>query len=168
MKGSCCDRHYWCGCEECSRWHGSRPFFGRVLIAILFLVGGIGALVYSGQMADYIRQFGVTGGARTFVVIGAILEIIGAILIGIGLYTRLGTYLLMLVLACWTLIAHRFWNFDGIGYQVEAIQFFKNLAIFGGLLLLSIYGPGRWSVDACLSKHCRLHRQKEEEVRKNP
>jgi putative oxidoreductase len=46
-----------------------------------------------------------------------------------------------------TLIAHRFWEFEGAARQTQQSQFFKNLAIVGGYLVLLVSGAGRYSID---------------------
>jgi putative oxidoreductase len=31
--------------------------------------------------------------------------------------------------------------------MMQQIQFMKNLALIGGLLMVTAFGPGRWSID---------------------
>jgi putative oxidoreductase len=46
------------------------------------------------------------------------------------------------------IIGHHFWTMSGME-QVEAeINFFKNVSIMAGLLLLYLTGPGRYSLDS--------------------
>ena len=48
-----------------------------------------------------------------------------------------------------TLISHRFWaSPDAATQGADLINFFKNLAIIGGFVLLFAEGGGRYSVDA--------------------
>ena len=39
---------------------------------------------------------------------------------------------------------------DGADRTANAINFYKNISIIGGLLLLYVTGPGRYSLDAML------------------
>ena len=53
---------------------------------------------------------------------------------------------LLLFVAGTSLIGHPFWTMTGDSRDLNQVQFLKNLAIMGGLLLLSITGSGRFSV----------------------
>lgn len=57
-----------------------------------------------------------------------------------------------LLMALFTLAAgvifHQFWAVSAEQVMVQQIMFFKNVAIAGGLLMLTAFGPGAWSVDA--------------------
>jgi len=46
-----------------------------------------------------------------------------------------------------TLIAHRFWEFEGAARQMQQGQFFKNLGIVGGYLALCVSGGGRYALE---------------------
>jgi putative oxidoreductase len=45
-------------------------------------------------------------------------------------------------------ISHRFWEFAEPARRLQESQFFKNLAIIGGFLVLAVTGAGRFSLDA--------------------
>jgi putative oxidoreductase len=49
-------------------------------------------------------------------------------------------------------ISHRFWEYAEAARRAQESQFFKNLAIIGGFLLLYAGGSGRFSVDAWLRR----------------
>jgi hypothetical protein len=50
------------------------------------------------------------------------------------------------------LIGHHFWTMEGAARYANVINFYKNLGIIGGCLLLYVTGPGRYSVDAALGR----------------
>ena len=45
------------------------------------------------------------------------------------------------------LIGHHFWTMVDPERAANMTQYFKNLSIMGGLLLLGITGPGKYSID---------------------
>ena len=112
---------------------------GRVFLALLFLISGLGKLgAYSGTAA-YMASQGVPA-ALLPVVIAT--EVVGAAAIIVGWKTRIAA----LLLAGFTLLSAFIFH-NNFANQVEAIMFMKNLAIAGGFMLLVANGAGPWSVD---------------------
>jgi putative oxidoreductase len=58
--------------------------------------------------------------------------------------------LLFLIVA--TALAHRYWEYPAAQVMAQYNNFLKNLAIFGGVLVLFVTGAGRFSVDRAMSK----------------
>jgi putative oxidoreductase len=117
---------------------------GRVFLAALFLLSGIGKLsAYSGT-ATYMAAVGVPG-ALLPLVIG--LEIGGALAIIVGWQTRIAAVLL----AGFTLLSALIFH-THFADQTQMIMFWKNVAIAGGFLLLVAHGAGPLSLDARSAK----------------
>ena len=114
---------------------------GRIFIAVLFLMAGIGKLGagYAGTQG-YMEAMGVPGILLPLVIA---LEIGGAILVIAGLWTRLAA----LALAGFTVVSAVLFHAD-FSDQMQMIMFMKNFAIAGGFLFLAASGAGAWSVDA--------------------
>jgi putative oxidoreductase len=114
---------------------------GRIFIAALFLMAGIGKLGagYAGTQG-YMESMGVPGVLLPLVIA---LEIGGAILVIAGLWTRLAA----LALAGFTVVSAVLFHAD-FSDQMQQIMFMKNFAIAGGFLFLAASGAGAWSVDA--------------------
>lgn len=72
-------------------------------------------------------------------IIGTTVEIVGGALILLGTQVRLGAFLLALFLIPTTLFFHHFWFLQGSEKELQQIMFLKNLAIFGGALILMSY-----------------------------
>jgi putative oxidoreductase len=86
-------------------------------------------------------------------VVGATVEFVGGILIVTGLKTRYASLLMILFVIVATGISHRFWDFaDAAARRSQESQFFKNLAIIGGFLVLYVAGAGRFALDAVLGR----------------
>ena len=67
-------------------------------------------------------------------------EILGGLLVILGVKEKLGATLLVLFLVPTTIIMHPFWFEQGAVYELQTIMFLKNLAILGGLLLIIVFG----------------------------
>lgn len=120
---------------------------GRILLVGLFLVAGWGKVNGLEGTGKYIASKGLP--SPELLAMGtAALELIAPILIIIGFQTRLAA----LALAAFTLAAailfHNYWTIaDAAQASQQYLMFSKNMAIAGGLLLLTAFGPGRFSVD---------------------
>jgi len=127
---------------------------GRVLVGWLFLVSsaGIGGKLWNhAGFLGYLKNLGAPA-PEVSSWIGALIEfVIGAALI-LGVGTRYAALLCALFLICATALAHRYWEYPAAQVMAQYNNFLKNLAIFGGALLLFVNGPGRFSVDRALSK----------------
>ena len=117
---------------------------GRILLAALFLLSGVGKLGAYSSTAGYMASMGVPG-ALLPLVIG--LEIGGALAIIVGWQTRIVAFLLAGFALVSALIFH-----THFADQIQMIMFWKNVSIAGGLLLLVVYGAGPLSVDARTGK----------------
>lgn len=131
----------------CPRCCSFGMLLGRWLLSIIFILSGIGKLLdYSGT-AHYMTAQGMTF-VPFFLIAAALVEIIFGLAVFLGFKARLGALVLMLFLIPVTLIFHDFWNQGPETYQLQMIMFMKNVAIFGGLLILACAGPGKLSLDA--------------------
>ena len=114
-------------------------FAGRFLLAALFLISGLGKIGAYSATAGYMSSVGVPGFLLP-IVIGT--EVIGAAAIIVGWQTRIAAFLL----AGFTLLSAALFH-NNFGDQIQAIMFFKNVAIAGGFLLLVANGAGAISID---------------------
>lgn len=113
---------------------------GRILIAAIFLISGIGKITgYAGTQA-YMESAGVPGALLPLVIA---LEAGGALAIIAGFFTRW----VALALAGFSIAAAVLFHSNSAD-QMQQILFMKNLAIAGGFLFLYAFGPGGWSLDA--------------------
>ena len=49
-------------------------------------------------------------------------------------------------------IGHRYWEFTGANYRAQHTQFWKNISMIGGQVLLFVTAGGRYSIDALLRR----------------
>jgi putative oxidoreductase len=112
----------------------------------MFVMSGYGKLTGLDGFTAMLSSQGVPL-APVMAVLGAAVEFSGGLFIVLGFQARLGAIVLVAFTVAATLIAHRFWEFDGAAYKGQQIQFSKNLSIIGGLLLLVAAGSGRFGLD---------------------
>ena len=114
---------------------------GRILIAALFLIAGIGKIGsgYAGTQG-YMEAMGVPGVLLPLVIA---LEIGGAFLVISGLWTRVTA----LALGVFTILSAVLFHAN-FADQMQQIMFLKNFAIAGGFVFLAVKGAGQWSIDA--------------------
>jgi putative oxidoreductase len=79
--------------------------------------------------------------------IAVLMEVFVAIAIILGFYTRPLAFLFALFVLGTALLGHHFWTMADPERAANMTQYFKNLSIMGGLLLLGITGAGRYSID---------------------
>jgi putative oxidoreductase len=123
----------------------------RILLAVLFLVFGWGKLTNYAGTAAYMAQTGAPL-PSVATVVAIVVEVFVALAIMLGAWTRPLALLIALYTLGTGLIGHHFWTMEGAARYANAINFYKNLSIIGGFLLLYVTGPGRYSVDARFSQ----------------
>ena len=115
---------------------------GRILLAVPFLLSGLGKLGAYSATAVYMSSAGVPGALLPLVIIT---EVGGALAILVGWKTRTVALLLAGFCLLTAITFHR--NFAD---QNQMIHFLKNVSIAGGFLLLVANGPGPLSIDGRL------------------
>ena len=127
------------------RWRDELILLGRVLMMLLFLISGWGKLTGFQGTVGYM---GTVGAPMPVVAaaIAVVMEFGVGIALLIGFWTRPLALLMALFVLGTALIAHTFWNVEGAMKTANMVQFYKNLSIMGGLLLLAVTGAGRYAL----------------------
>ncbi len=113
---------------------------GRIMLAIIFVLAGLGKIQDPAGTAGYMQSMGVPG-ILLWPTIA--LEVLGGIALAIGFHTRLAALALAIFSIVAAVIFHK--NF---GDQMQMIMFLKDIAIAGGLLLLAVGSTTAYSLDA--------------------
>lgn len=118
----------------------------RILLMVLFVLFGWSKLTgFSGTVA-YMTSTGAPA-PELSAMIAVVMEFAVGIALVVGFYTRP----LALLLAVYTLgtaiIGHHYWNMTGAVQYDNMIHFYKNISVIGGLLLLTVTGAGKYSID---------------------
>ena len=111
----------------------------RVLLSLLFIVGGFGFVTnFSGTVAYVgmgLTPWGLAGVATVATVIAIVLKLGGGLMLLANYKTSTAAWMLIAFTVLATLMFHMSWGGDA--GQMQMTQFFKNLAIIGGLLMFA-------------------------------
>lgn len=139
-------------------------FAGRVLLSLVFLFAAVGHLIgWSGSVAamraEGMAPESIVGRLSApllhILLLGAVATLLlGGLSVLLGLRARAGAVLLMIFLIPTTLIFHDFWAQPAASqaFQLEMIQFLKNLGLFGGLLFVLGFGAGGLTLELFLPR----------------
>ena len=123
----------------------SAALAGRILLAVIFILSGFDKITgydgTAGYMATKLPMVSI------LLPLTILVELGGGILLAIGYKARWAA----LALAGFTILAalvfHNFWAVEAAQKMGQQINFMKNIAIAGGMLMVFAFGPGAYSVD---------------------
>jgi putative oxidoreductase len=119
---------------------------GRILIATLFVPAGFSKLMGFAGTVGYIAAAGlplppVAAAIAVFCELGLGLCVL------VGFKGRLSAFLLAIFTIATALCFHNFWSMAADKVAMNEMNFFKNMAIAGGLFAFAALGAGRFSID---------------------
>jgi len=119
--------------------YDSLALLGRVLIAIIFIYGGIGKITGYAQTAQLMQAHHLSGHLLPLVIA---LELLGGLALILGAFTRLvaATLAIYSVAAIWIFLLPP-------ANQMMLITVLAEIGMVGGLLSYIASGPGRFSLD---------------------
>lgn len=120
------------------------PLVARIFLSVIFLRSGISKILDFGGTQQFMAASGIPLALTGLLLVGSILfELAGGLSVLLGYKQRWGAIALIIFLVPTTLIFHT--NF---AEEMQVIQFLKNLALIGGLLMVVYFGAGPVSLDA--------------------
>lgn len=114
---------------------------GRVLLALIFVLSGVGKIFDTAGTIGYISSVGLPL-PQVGLVVAIVVEVLGGLALILGFKTKIAA----LALAAFSLVAAFAFHFN-FADQMQMIMFLKNIAITGGLLYVAAFGAGRYSLD---------------------
>jgi putative oxidoreductase len=124
---------------------GPLPFVARLLIVSEFLIAANGKISGWDGQAAYMTAHGMR--LVPFLLAAALLiELVGSICLITGFQARAAAAVMCVYLGIVSVRLHDFWNQSGAAAGANETQFFKNLGMMGGLLMIAAYGPGLWAI----------------------
>jgi uncharacterized membrane protein YphA (DoxX/SURF4 family) len=110
----------------------------RILVALVFLVNGLGIIDQSEALRELIQRGCPEAIAPGLLIFGRLIEVIAGLAFALGIYPRIAGVWLMIFLIPATWVGHPFWLLAGAPtFTPQLINFFKNIAIMGGLLFIA-------------------------------
>lgn len=119
---------------------------GRVLVAWLFVPAGWSKIAGFSGVAGYIASKGVPL-PEVCAALAIAVELGLGLLLLVGWQARWAALGLAIFVAVITPIFHNYWAMPEAQVMMQKQAFNKNLAVLGGLLVLTAFGAGRFSLD---------------------
>ncbi len=137
----------------------SAAVLARFLLSAVFLAGGVNKLFHWRETEN--QLMGVLSNWQSFLsfsetaqnlftsvilftpvllIVATILELVGALLLLLGIKEKVGAALLIAMLVPVTILYHQFWFVEAIAKELQQTMFLKNLAIIGGLIMVLLHG----------------------------
>lgn len=117
------------------------PLLARITLSSVFIWSGFGKIMAFAATQQQITTMGIPL-PGLFTVSAIVFELLGGLSVLLGYQARWGATALIVFLIPTTLIFHS--NFAD---PTQVGQFFKNLGILGGLLMVTHFGSGPVSLD---------------------
>ena len=118
---------------------GVIQLIGRIMMALIFILAGLGKIQDPAGTAGYMQSVGLPG-ILLWPTIA--LELLGGLALAVGFKTSYVAFALAIFSVVAAAVFHH--NF---GDQMQMIMFLKNIAMAGGLLLLAAGGRTAFSMD---------------------
>ena len=124
----------------------SAALLGRILLALIFLTSGFGKITGFEGTVGYIASKGLPL-PQLGAIIAIIVELGGSILLVIGYKARWAALALAIFTLAAAIFFHNYWAVEAAEKMAQQINFWKNISMAGGMLMVFAHGPGRYSVD---------------------
>jgi putative oxidoreductase len=118
----------------------------RILLMVLFILFGWQKLTGFAGTVNYMISDGLPLPTLA-AIIAVVVELGFGLLIAVGFFTRPIAVIFAVYTVATAFIGHRYWALTGMEQYMGMINFYKNISIAGGLLLLAVTGPGRYAID---------------------
>ena len=122
----------------------------RICLATIFLHEAYDSIKYYYHTKETMANYGFTWNQDFVLKLTIGVLILGGILLILGYQVKFASFLLLSYIVPITFIVYSFWNDDKSVQAIQQLHFMKNIAIIGGLIMINIYGSGKWSIKRVL------------------
>jgi putative oxidoreductase len=110
----------------------------RLLVSVVFLLNGFGIIDQSIPAHELVEHGAPVALVPLIMLGGRVLEVVAGFALALGVFPQLAALALLGFLIPATFVSHSFWEAWGTAaFMVQMINFFKNAAIWGGLLFIA-------------------------------
>jgi putative oxidoreductase len=133
-----------------ARWQDFLLLAGRVLVGWIFINSGWGKLWDIPAFAATMARRGLP---EFLGYLAPPVEFFGGLFIVLGFATRYTALLLLLFMILATFSSHRYWTFSEPAQRaIQSSNFWKNVSMTGGIVVLFVAGAGRYAIDRLLRR----------------
>ena len=118
----------------------------RILLTVMFIYSGFGKITGFEGTVGYIASKGLPV-PQLMAIVAILIEFGAGLLLLVGYKARWSALAIFVFLIPTTLIFHNFWASPPAEFQMQQINFMKNVTIMGGMLMVWAFGPGRFAFD---------------------
>lgn len=109
---------------------------GHILLGGYFIMSGFNHFTNTEMMANYAHSRGMSG-AKGLVLLSGLMLLAGGLGVVLGVYTNIALVLLLIFVVVASFQIHHFWtDHEPQQRMTEMVNFTKNLALAGALLML--------------------------------
>ena len=120
---------------------------GRILLGVFFVMSGFEKITGFQGTVGYIAAAGLPL-PQIVAVLTILVELGGGLLLVFGFLTSWAALALAVFTLAAAVLFHNFWAAPTAEQMNQFINFWKNVTLAGGMLVLAAFGPGSISVDA--------------------
>jgi putative oxidoreductase len=124
---------------------GLLPLVARLLVTPEFLVAVRGKTFGWSEQAAYMQSKGMTM-IVPLLAMALVIEAVGSLCLITGYRARTAGAVMFVYLGIVNVRLHAFWSQTGNAAAMNQQAFLRNLGMMGCLLMISVYGPGRWTL----------------------
>lgn len=120
---------------------------GRILLGLMFVMSGFGKIMGFAGTVGYIASKGLPL-PTVLAALTIVVELGGGLMLVFGLLARWAGFALAGFSILAAVIFHNYWHADQASYMGQYLNFWKNITIAGGMLMVAAFGPGSIALDA--------------------
>ena len=128
-------------------WQDFLLLVGRIMIGWIFMQSGWAKI---GNIAAYGKSFPRRGLQEWMAWVSVPAEFLGGIFLILGFATRYTVLVMLFFMIVASFSSHAYWADDPKNYRAQHTQFWKNVSMTGGLVVLFVTAAGRFSLDSLL------------------
>ena len=137
---------HWLSCTDgiATAWQDFLLLVGRILLGWVFVFYG---WTHIADMPAFAKTFPNRGLPEWLAYIASPVELIGGVLLVVGLATRYTALVLVLFMIVASFSSHAYWSVPAAQKGNQMAHFWKNISMMGGLIAVFITGAGAYALD---------------------